>query len=111
MTICIDRDHIVLEGLYEGNEKKAEIPGVEKINGGTKLRKVYPARRFLIDPIQIAAVIETHREGDDVVILGVSGFSLLNQERCRQLNIRLNSYETLLVSMVRNSIFALRNGL
>lgn len=106
--VCRRDNDVVLEGPREGHEYLLELPGVTVMDDGSTLCKLFPGDRFKITPDEIQAVIAQHRTGRDVIVLGFSGYSVLNAARCEALHIRLGEYEAACVGMFAASINGVR---
>lgn len=103
--------YLILEDeVREDNKYLAHVSGVE-IVGRILYRKSFPGDRFLTDRDQIVAAIKQHREGNNVVLLGFSGYSDLNEKRCADLNIRVGEYEKASVGLIEACVHGLRREL
>jgi len=100
--------HVVLECPREGHEHLLQQPGVTVMEDGITLCKLFPGERFKITPEEVNAAVTQHRTGRDVVVLGFSGYSMLNATRCNALHIRLGEYEAACIGMFGASINAMR---
>jgi hypothetical protein len=106
-TIYRNGSKLILEGPFV--DYKANLPGV--VVHGNTIRKEFPVERFLLNQGEIDAAVARHREGTDVIVLGFSGYSMLDAERCAQLNIRLGEYEAASVGMVAACVDGVRSKL
>ncbi len=97
-------EHYKLFAQVEGNEYLREIQGVTERDGN--FFKKFPRTRFTAIHADIKKAIAQHRKGEDVVVYGMSGYSLLGKERCAGLNIKSGQYEAMVSSLLIQSIRA-----
>jgi len=94
----------VLTAPIEGNESLRKVSGVNESNG--VFSKNFPRGRFISTKKAITDAVARHREGVDVVVSGMSGYSELGAERCTALNIQPGRYESLASSLLISSLRA-----
>lgn len=108
-VLRIEGDTLVLSVPYSDDTGYLlDQPGV--VRDGNELKKRFPKSRFLHREKDIERAIRDFRIQCDYRI-GTSGYSDVNEERCRELDIEPGQYEHSVVGLVSHSIAEVRRNI
>lgn len=108
-TLDVQEEELILSAPYSaGLSHLLSWQGVT-LEGGV-LQKRFPRSRFLYGETSIEAAIREFRLQCDYRI-GTSGYSNMDEKRCRELDLRLGQYEHAVVGLVNHSIAEVRHTL
>lgn len=89
----------------KGKENVLQIPGVRCINPNDALEERIYEKVFIQTPIYLPneydkAIKEVLRNGKDIVVIGMNGYSVLNEEQCKAWGVKPGAYEAACESLL-----------